>query len=157
IAALLKKGVAVCLPDVRGTGESRPGGGRGRTTGATSLSATEQMVGPTLLGQRLKDLRAVVAFLRTRPNVDGQRIGLWGDSLAHINGPDDNVRVPLDADKQPPVSEPLGGLLALFGALFDDDIRAVHVRGGLVSYASVLDSQFCHVPHDAVVPGALTA
>ena len=30
------------------------------------------------------------------------------------------------------------------------------VSGGLVSFRSLLDSQFVHVPYDAVVPGALT-
>ena len=30
------------------------------------------------------------------------------------------------------------------------------VRGGLASYRSVLDSPFCFVPFDAIVPGALT-
>src|SRR5207248_4318176 len=41
--------------------------------------------------------------------------------------------------------------------LFEDDIRAVSIHGGLVSYHSLLLSPFCYVPHDAVVPGALTA
>ena len=53
----------------------------------------------------------------------------------------------------PDQAEPLGGLLALLGGLFEDDVRAVAVRGGLVSYASLLDSPFFYVPHDAVVPG----
>lgn len=30
-------------------------------------------------------------------------------------------------------------------------------RGGLESFASVLKSPFLYVPHDAIVPGALTA
>jgi hypothetical protein len=29
------------------------------------------------------------------------------------------------------------------------------VRGSLVSYESILASQFCYVPHDALVPGVL--
>jgi hypothetical protein len=57
----------------------------------------------------------------------------------------------------PDPSEPLGGLLALLGALFEDDVQAVAVRGGLVGYASVLQSPFCYVPHDAVAPGAVHA
>src|SRR4029077_5564106 len=52
---------------------------------------------------------------------------------------------------------PLGGQLALLGALFDDRVKAVHVHGGLAAFRSLLDSPFLHVPHDAVVPGALTA
>src|SRR5262249_6791001 len=54
-------------------------------------------------------------------------------------------------------AEPLGGLLALFGALFEDGVRAVCARGGLAGYGALLHSPFCYVPHDAVVPGALTA
>ena len=46
--------------------------------------------------------------------------------------------MPLDADKQPDLAEPLGGLLALFGALYEDDVKAVYVRGGLDGYQSVL-------------------
>jgi len=41
--------------------------------------------------------------------------------------------------------------------LFEEDVRAVYVRGGLVGYHSLLQSQFVYVPHDAVVPGVLTA
>ena len=33
---------------------------------------------------------------------------------------------------------PLGGLLALLGAVYEDDVRAVFVSGGLASYRSVL-------------------
>ncbi len=31
------------------------------------------------------------------------------------------------------------------------------MRGGLTGYQSLLQSPFCYVPHDVVVPGALTA
>jgi hypothetical protein len=65
--------------------------------------------------------------------------------------------VPLGIEESPDQAEPLGGLLALFGGLFEDGIRAVCVRGGLTGYHSLLQSPFCHVPHDAVVPGALSA
>jgi hypothetical protein len=40
-------------------------------------------------------------------------------------------------------------------ALFEEDVRAVHVRGGLSDYQSVLQGSFCYLPHDVVVPGAL--
>ena len=59
-------------------------------------------------------------------------------------------------DDSPVQSEPLGGLLALIGALYEDDVSAVSVRGMLTGFASLLDDVFCYVPHDAVVPGALT-
>jgi cephalosporin-C deacetylase-like acetyl esterase len=155
VAALLRKGVAVCLPDVRGTGETRPGTGRGREGSATSLSASEQMLGGTMLGARLTDLAAVLDHLAGRSDVDGKRAALWGESFAPANAADAEIAVPLDLD-QPPQAEPLGALLALFGALQHERVQAVAARGGLVSYRSLLDSPFLHAPHDAVVPGALT-
>src|SRR5690606_36717146 len=36
IADLLERGIAVCLPDVRGTGETHPGRDRGSSSAATS-------------------------------------------------------------------------------------------------------------------------
>jgi hypothetical protein len=115
------------------------------------------MLAQTLLGSRIRDLRSVVQYLRTRRDVDPQRIGLWGESLAAVNPPDDNLAVPQDADRQPRLAEPMGALAAMFAALFDDGIRAVAARGGLVSYLSLLESPFCYVPHDVIVPSALTA
>jgi cephalosporin-C deacetylase-like acetyl esterase len=154
-ASLLDAGVAVCLPDVRGTGESSTGG-RDRQSAATAISASELMLGQTLVGLRLRDLRSVVKYLRTRDDLDAKRLGLWGDSLAPVNPADRDVKVPLDLE-QPDQAEPLGGLLALFGALFEDDVKAIHTRGGLAEYSSVLKSQFVCLPHDVLVPGALTA
>jgi hypothetical protein len=158
IAELLGGGAAVCLVDVRGTGETRPGDGSPRYNGSrTTLSATEWLLGQTLVGSRLRDLRSALRYLRGRPDLDGGRVALWGDSFAPPNPAGRDLTVPLDADPFPDLAEPLGGLLALFGALFDDDIRAVAVRGGLSGYASLLADPFCYVPHDALVPAALTA
>jgi cephalosporin-C deacetylase-like acetyl esterase len=157
LAELLGAGVAVCLPDVRGTGESRLTDASRRHGGAsTSLSATEWLLGQTLVGARLRDLRSVLRYLRTRADVAPGRVALWGDSLAPPNPTDRNLAVPLEVDPFPDQAEPLGELLALFGALYEDDIRVVSIRGGLVSYHSLLQSPFCYVPHDALVPAALT-
>jgi dienelactone hydrolase len=157
VAVLLGGGATVCLVDVRGTGETRPGSGRGRQSAATAISSTELMLGQTLLGSRLRDLRSVLKYLRGRKDIGAERIALWGDSLAPANSADRDLKVPLDAEKQPDLAEPLGGLLALFGALYEDDGRAIYVRGGLDGFRSVLKSQFIYAPHDVIVPGALTA
>ena len=158
IAKLLDAGFAVCLPDLRGTGETRPGTYRGRRSYATGLSSSELMLGNTLVGQRLKDLRSVLALLRSWKMFDNKRIALWGDSFAKINAKDRNVAVPLRIDNEPDHSEPLGHLLVLLTALFEDDIKAiVSNRGGLVSFRSVLDSHHVYIPHDAVIPGAIEA
>jgi hypothetical protein len=157
LAALLDGGAAVCLPDLRGTGETRPSASQGRSSADTAISATELMLGQTLVGARLRDLRSVLRYLRGRAEVDAGRVALWGDAFAPVNLKDRRLDVPLDAEQLPDQAEPLGGLLALLGALFEDGVRAVAVRGGLAGYQSVLESPFCYVPHDVIVPGVLTA
>jgi hypothetical protein len=163
IEALLKSGIAVCLPDVRGTGETSPTPRRDPDGDDIDgdeivLSSTDLMLGETLLGRRLKDLRTVLAYLRSRPDLDAQRVGLWGDSIAPVN-PDHLV-----LDEQPNwqvgpqiehQAEPLGGLLALLGALYEGNIRTIGIRRGLASYLSILEDRFTYVPEDIIVPGIL--
>ncbi len=157
LAALLNGGATVCLPDLRGTGETRPDGdSRGRSSASTSISSSELMLGQTLVGSRLRDLRSVIRFLRSRPVLQHARTALWGDSFAATNPPDRRLDVPLDATDLPRQSEPLGGLVALLGALFDD-VHAIYGRGGLDSLPSLLDRPFFYFPHDALVPGAVAA
>lgn len=155
VAGLLRAGVAVCLPDVRGTGETSPGDARDRRSSATATAAGELMLGRSVLGGRLRDLRSVLAYLGTRADVDPRRVALWGESFAPVNSPDADLKVPYTEARRPTQSEPLGGLLALLGALYEDDVRAVLVRGGLSDYHSVLDAPFTYLPFDAVVPGVL--
>ncbi len=157
IAALLEGGVAVCLPDVRGTGESSPGGGRGRNSPATALSSSQLMLGRTMVKDQLSDLNAVLAWLKKRSDLDGARLAVWGDSLAAVNPANTSDVVPRDDDAALPAqSEPLGGLLALLAGLYEDDVKAICVRGGLASFRSVLDSHLVLIPHDVVLPGVLT-
>ncbi len=158
IAALLEKGVAVCLPDVRGTGETSVGNSRGRRSAATSYSSSEFMLGGTMPGAQLRDLRAVLAWLRTRDDLDARQLSLWGESLAPPSPPDTDFQIPRDDDDALPRSpEPLGGFLALLTALYEEDVRAVYVHGGLAAFESVLSKHLALLPHDAVVPGALLA
>ena len=156
IAELLASGVAVCLPDVRGTGETSPGDGRDRRSSATNISSSELMLGQSLLGGRLRDLRTVVRHLRQRSELDSRMIALWGDSFTPPHPADRDWKLPHTAANRPGPSEPLGGMLALLGALFEEDVRAVYVCGGLSDYQSLLQGSFCYVPHDLVVPGVLT-
>jgi hypothetical protein len=146
---LVQGGTMVVLPDVRGTGETR--------SGDTDLSVNLQLFGETLLGERLRDLRSVLLYLRERKDVDAKRIALWGDSFAPPNPADTNFKVPRGVDAWPRGPEPLGGLLALFGALFEDDLRAVYLAGGLANYHGVLTHFAVLIPHSSSVPGALTA
>ena len=158
IKALLEKGVAVCLPDVRGVGETRPDSRRDPDSSENMQANNELMLGETLLGRRLKDLRTVFAYLGSRQDLDSQRIGVWGDSFVPANPPRLSLdelpqwQVGPDIERQ---AEPLGGLLAMLGALYEDHVQAVAVRGGLVSYLSILDDRFAYVPLDIIVPGIL--
>jgi cephalosporin-C deacetylase-like acetyl esterase len=156
IAELLTHGVAVCLPDVRGTGESSPEGGRGRGSPATSLSSSEWMLGQSLLGGRLRDVRSVMRHLRQHSRLDASRVALWGDSFAEANPPERDLKVPHNANNRPPQAEPLGGLLAMLGGLLEEDVKAIYVRGGLSDFRSALDAPLMYIPHDVVVPGILT-
>lgn len=166
VAALLTQGVAVCLPDVRGTGETRSGGDqRGRPasllvemqrkSGGVLLANESLMLGETLVGARLRDVRAVLAHLRTRQDIDGKSVALWGDSFGKVNAPEARLEAPFDAADYPIQAEPLGGLLAVLTALFEPDVRAVYSRRGLSNYAGLLQSRFMHIPADVIVPGAL--
>jgi dienelactone hydrolase len=144
---------AVCLVDLRGTGESRAGSDRGRRSEATSLAATAMMLGDTLVGQRLADLRSVIQYLRKQADFRKSKILLYGDSLAGTNAAADRLGRPLELD-QPKLAEPLGATLALLAALFEDDVQVLAARGGLEGYANLCESPFVHIPFDCVVPGA---
>lgn len=157
LSKLVEAGVIVVLPDLRGTGETQSGTSRGKDSTGADHSVHVQLFGETLLGQRVRDLRSVMAYLRTRPEIDSKRIALWGDSIAPINSAKTNFEVPHGVDGWPAQPEPLGGLLGLLGSLYEDDVHAVFISGGLVSYHSVLTHFAVLVPHDASVPGALTA
>jgi cephalosporin-C deacetylase-like acetyl esterase len=160
IEALLSRGVAVCLADLRGTGETAPDTRRGPGSAGITLSATELMLGNTLAGARLKDLRTVLVYLASRPEFDAGRTGVWGDSYAPANPrrllPDElpNWQIGPEIQYQ---AEPLGALLALLAGLYEDNVRAIAVRGGLTGYLSLLDDPFVYVPGDAIVPGSLDA
>jgi len=153
ITTLLSAGITVCLPDVRGTGETAPEGSRIPRSRASSISASEQMYGQTILGSQLKDLRSIVHYIRSiRPDTP---IALWGDSFAPTNPPE--FTDPLMGEEAPIFAEPLGGLLALFGALFENDIKAIVALGTFAEFKSILNDTYCYVPHDAIVPSAVTA
>ncbi len=160
IETLLKGGFAVCLADVRGTGETAPDTRRGPSSAEVSLSATELMLGNTLLGARLKDLRTVLAYVSGRQDVESARIAIWGDSVAPVNPvrllPDELPAWQVGPGTQFQ-AEPLGGLLAILAGLYEDNIQAIAVRGGLASYLSLLDDSFTYVPGDIIVPGILEA
>jgi hypothetical protein len=153
---LLSQGVVVCLTELRGIGDGRHGEiFRGRLSPSAEVAATSLMLGESVLGSRVRDLRTVMAYLTNREDVDPKRIGLWGDSLAASNGAEDDLAVPLDATPYPERGEPLGGVAALLTALYEPQIQAVYVHGGLLSYATLLKGAFVYQPADATIRGLL--
>jgi hypothetical protein len=156
IAALLSARISVCLVDVRGTGETSPDRDAGQYSGRTSLSASQLMLGRPLLSGQLADLQRVLRYLRTRDDVAAEKLALWADSSAKALAADAPFKYPRRIDR-PGECEPGATTLALVAALFDDQLAGVYARGGLASYASVLESPFVQVPHDAIIPGVLAA
>jgi dienelactone hydrolase len=156
ILQLLRNGIAVCLPDLRGTGELAATSSR--MPGAMDPAVTELMLGETLPGAQLRDVRTVFQYLRSRPDLDADRIALWGDSFAPTN-PDDFVFDQSEMQQAGPFpqhqAEPLGPLLVLLSGLYEDSVTAIAARGGLASFLSVLEDRFSHIPEDVVVPGLL--
>jgi hypothetical protein len=112
------------------------------------------VLGQTLLGSRLRDLRSVLQYVRTRN--DTELIALWGDSPVEANPHDSSEVVPQGVENPNVHSHPTGGLLTLLGALFEDDVQIVYANGTFASFQSLLNSQFLYAPHDTVIPGALT-
>jgi len=155
-AELLSCGVAVCLVDVRGTGESLPVGDRLWYSDAVDYASRDLMLGQTILGSRVRDLRSVLRYLQSRPDLDGRRVAVWGESFASVNPPK-FVDPPMKSDNSALQAEPMGATAALLLALYEDDVKAVVARGGLTGYAALLDGPACHVVLDAIVPDVLEA
>jgi dienelactone hydrolase len=146
IAELLAAGNSVALIDVSGTGALSAGDG-------TSYAATQFMLGGTLLGRQLRDLKAIVnTLLLTQDGIDPTKITVWGDSFVPPLAADTKFKYPKRVDR-PRESEPTGPLLAFLLALSDETIAGVRVQGGLVSYQSVLENQYVQFSLANVVPG----
>ncbi|GJL63538.1 MAG: hypothetical protein NPIRA04_21920 [Nitrospirales bacterium] len=157
IRQLLKQGMVVCLTELRGIGDGRHGEiYRGRISPSAGIAATSLMLGESLLVSRLRDLRTVIAYLTHRDEIDANRVGIWGDALAVSNFSDDDLAVPFDADSYPERGEPLGGVVSLLAALFEPQIQAVYIQGGLASYETLLNTSYVYQPGDSLIRGLLT-
>lgn len=152
IEAFLKAGVAVCLPDVRGTGATQPGTSAERGSSRTSVSQTNLILGRPVIGSQVRDLRTVVRWLKTRTGTDGTRVALWGDSFARANGEGAKFVHPLDVSNPNAISEPNGGAVAGLTGALDDGYAALYTRGQLVT-RKLFGSAYLYYPHDAIVPG----
>ncbi len=122
------------------------------------LAGNELMLGGTMTGSRLKDARTLLHWLAKRSDIDPNNIAIWGDSFSEPNAPD--FQFDQSPGQQPgPVqqrqAEPLGPFVAVLTALYEEDVKAIACRGGLISFSSALEDNFCHIPQDVVVPGLL--
>ncbi len=157
IVGLLQGGAAVCLAELRGVGDGRHGElYRGRISPSSGVFSASLALGESLMSSRVRDLRSIIAYLSIQGEVDRERMILWGDSLATINTGNVELVVPFDADPSPELGEPLGGVVALLGGLFEPNIRAIYIHGGLTGYASLLDEPFFYQPVDSIIPGVLS-
>jgi len=148
VATLTGSGISVAIPDLTGTGSERLGNSRGRSDSATSYSSGTQMIGESLLGNRLSDAHWAVWDITGPQNEEPGRNVFWGESFSSPIKPDGVLAIPLELS-QPELAEPLGPTIVSLLAL-DFPPKAVIARGGLVSYRSALDSPLVHVPHDAL-------
>jgi hypothetical protein len=165
IGRLLEAGVAACLPDLRGTGETRPDDMHGLESRYIDSSEDERVLGRSVLGLRLGDLRAVLGWLRSRPEIATGRVGLWAESFAPFNLAADCVRehdprlvdhcLDPNLPHGPAVAEPSGPILALLGGIFEDSVAAIMLRRGLAGLSAVFAEPFLAIPSDTVVPGAM--
>jgi dienelactone hydrolase len=154
IAQGLGFGCVIVLVDVRGTGAARSGADRGQQSAATSYSATSLMLGQTMLGGQLRDLRTAYRHIRQRKDVAKNAIVVGGSGIEPL--PEDApFSYPRRIDGRPDECAPTGALLAMLLGLMEDDVGIVACRQGLVSYRSILESPFVQVPHECIVPGVL--
>jgi hypothetical protein len=152
IATLLKSRVGVVIAHLAGTGIDRPGEGRGRTSYSAALTSTGLMTGNEVMRTRWAEADVIFGFLLNVKELDSGRVVLWGESCSPPIPAGGEFAVPADV-KQPPLAEPFGAVIASTLALASDrpkKYKAILARGGLVSFRSVLDSPFVHVPHDAL-------
>lgn len=125
IPDLTKSGVAICTIDLRGSGATTP---KFPTAGPlffgpvldAAYGWTNLVLGKPILGQRVSDLLACLEYLRTRPDVDSDRIGIYGAGSA--------------------------GLVALLAAALDQRAVSLLLEHTLVDFASVVESTDYNLP-----------
>ncbi|HWQ11456.1 MAG TPA: alpha/beta hydrolase family protein [Roseiflexaceae bacterium] len=115
----VRRGYVALCQDMRGFGECVDEDHRGFSHGSscTYSAGRSAMLGRTLLGERVWDVRRAIDWLAARPEVDGGRIACVGHSG--------------------------GGTVTLLAAALDERIRAAVVSGYLCAWRSSLFG----VPH----------
>jgi len=114
IEKLVKKGYIVAAADVLGIGETEDNSARGLATGYTGV-----LIGRSIPGIQAGDIVNVVNYLKSRPEVDAEKIGAVGIG---------NV-----------------GISLLHAAVFDTSIKNVTLINMPVSYRSIVMNRYYKV------------
>ena len=129
IEALVKDGRAVLAIDVRGFGETAPAKPKRYWNNEYPIAYMGVHLGRPLVGQRTEDVRAALAVLVGRKEVDPGKVRLVGIGR--------------------------GGPVALHAAALDDRIGEVVLRRSIASWMDVVATPLCKRQLGGVVPGAL--
>jgi cephalosporin-C deacetylase-like acetyl esterase len=122
-------GYTVCVPDLRGVGDSTPSFGRGAARHARDHNGEEEyawsslILGRPLLGQRVTDALAVLRAVR----VPGTPLVLAAQG---------RMTVP-----------------ALYAALMDSGVGGLYLSGGLGSFRSLIETEDYSYPFANFIPG----
>ncbi len=152
IAELLRNDLAVVLVQLHGTGIERPSDARGRTSSFESIHSALEVSGWELRRGHWTNSDWTSRLLKQVAEIDSKRLVLWGEGMASNRGTDLEAGRP-HGTTEPTLAEPLPSTIATTLALAGDDrsrFKAVVARGGLLSFRSVFESPFVHVPHDSL-------
>ena len=133
--ALAAKGRPVCSADIRGSGDLWPEYGRGSPGYARSHNDEENyawaslILGRSLVGQRVTDILALAAALRSHPAAAGRPIVLAASGKSTVP--------------------------ALFAAALDETINRLYLAGGLISFRSLVEAEVYSHPFGNFVPKLL--
>jgi hypothetical protein len=135
---LARQARLVVIADVRGFGETKlarsvPDARIGyfdpRDGTDADFAYDSFFLGRTLLGMRVEDARAVVRWLRARPDVDSHRIAIIGRGWA--------------------------GVVTIFAAALEPELSSVAVEGIPASFGDIAQAELYEQPVSLVVPGVL--
>ena len=129
------EGHPICVPDLRGIGDSTPEFGRGAARHARPHNSEEDyawaslILGKPLAGQRTTDIISIVRGLRSRPEFANRRILLAARGI---------LTVP-----------------ALFAAVLEPAIHSIYLADGLISFRSLVETELYQYPLGNFVPNFL--
>jgi len=138
LASLAQRGELVASADVRGFGETWSPGNVVQTDGNyfqpwngadADFAYAAAFLGRPLLGMRVWDALNVAAYVRSRPDVDPQRVRMVGRGW--------------------------GGMTALFSAALDPAISGAALEGIPASYAAIARAELYDQPASLLLPNVL--